>query len=163
MSIFILIYSAGVLFEGAFSLWVSEKLILLLQLETISIRMWHVLCEQFSCSCMYTNTVRNRLQLFKESTWVVKLLPCWSSCNCNDMQTYLLKIYILLLVHFLGNFLPVKPVDQRRRQMEKTFYSVCCIMGLRAGILARKISLAMTVMMESWITHYSLYPVVLTK
>ena len=36
MTIFILFSNAGVLFEGASSLWVFWKLILLLQLETIS-------------------------------------------------------------------------------------------------------------------------------
>ena len=92
--------SAGVLFEGVFSLWVFIKLILLLQLETISIWIWHVLCEQFCCSCMYTKTARKRLQLFKETTWVVKLLRCWSSCNFNDIQNYLIQIYVLAFSTF---------------------------------------------------------------
>ena len=83
--------STGNLFEGAFSLWLSLKLILLLQLETVSVGVWRVLCEQFCCSCMFNKTRRNRLQLFKETTWVVgNLLCCWSSSNFNDMRTYLL-------------------------------------------------------------------------
>ena len=44
------------------------KLVLLLPLEKISIPMCHVLWEQFYCSCIYTKTERNRLQLFKESS-----------------------------------------------------------------------------------------------
>ena len=71
MSVFILFLIAGVLFEGVFSLWVSLKLILLiLPLETISIRMCHILWEQFCCSCMYTKIARNRLQLFKETRYL---------------------------------------------------------------------------------------------
>ena len=42
-SIFILSKSAGVLYEGAFFLLVSLKLILLQLLETVSLRMCHVL------------------------------------------------------------------------------------------------------------------------
>ena len=126
--------------------------------------MWHVKGEYFFCSYMCTKTARNRSQFFKETTWVVKLLRCWFSCNFKDVQTYILQIYMpFLLVHFLGNFLLVRPVYQWRRQMEKTFYSVCCIMGSEVGILARKTRLAMRVVMESWITHYSLHPMVLTK
>ena len=70
---FILSESARVLFEEAFSLWVSLTLILKQLLETISIQMCHVLWEQFYCSWMYNKTMRNRSQLFKETTWVVKL------------------------------------------------------------------------------------------
>ena len=36
-------------------------------------------------------------------------------------------------------------------------------MGSEVGIIVRKIRLAMTVVMESWITCYSLDPMVLTK
>ena len=70
-SIFILSKSAGVLYEGAFFLLVSLKLILLQLLETVSIRMCHVLWEKFCCSCMYTKIARNKSQLVKETTWVV--------------------------------------------------------------------------------------------
>ena len=59
-------------------------------------------------------------------------------------------------MHFLGNFPLVRLVDQRRRQMEVIFYSQCCIMGSGVGILASKIRLAMTVVVESWITYYRL-------
>ena len=41
------------------------KIILLLPLKTISIRMSHILWEQFCCSCMYNKTSRNTSQLFK--------------------------------------------------------------------------------------------------
>ena len=88
MSIFILSKSAGVLYEGAFSLLVSLKLILLQLLETVSIRMCHVLWEQFCCSCMYTKIARNESQLVKETTWVVIFLCCWLACKYNDMQTW---------------------------------------------------------------------------
>ena len=47
-------------------------------------------------------------------------------------------------------------MDQPRRQMEVIFYSWCCIMGSRVGILASKIRLAMKVVVESWITYYRL-------
>ena len=67
---------------------VSLKLILLQLLETTSIRICHVLWEQFCCSCMYIKTARNKSQLFKETTWVVNFLHCWSACKCNDMQTW---------------------------------------------------------------------------
>ena len=39
--------------------------------------------------------------------------------------------------------------------MQVTFYSKCCIMGSGVGTLGRKIRLAMTVMVESQIGHYS--------
>ena len=39
--------------------------------------------------------------------------------------------------------------------MQVTFYSKCCIMGSGVGTLGRKIGLAMTVMVESRIRHYS--------
>ena len=80
--------STGVLFECALSLQVSLKLILPQPLEMISIWMCHVLWKQFCCSCMYIKTARNKSQLFKEATQVVKLLCCWSACKCNDMQTW---------------------------------------------------------------------------
>ena len=64
MSIFILSESAGILFEGAFSLWVSLKLILLQPLKTIPIWVCHVLWKQFCCSCMYIKTARNKSQFF---------------------------------------------------------------------------------------------------
>ena len=91
-------------------------------------QMWHVVWEQFCCSCMYTKTARNKSQLFKETTWVV-------------------------IAYSLGNFLYVRPVDQQRRQLEEMFYSTCCIMGSGVGGLARKIRVAMTVVLESWITQ----------
>ena len=52
-------------------------------------------------------------------------------------------------------------MDQQRRQLEVLFYFKCCIMRSWVGLLAREIRLAMTVVVESWITHYSLDPVVL--
>ena len=61
-----------------------------------------------------------------------------------------------LLIHFQGNFFAVRLVDQWKRQMEIKFYSRWCIMGSGVGILAKKITLAMTVVVESWITHCSL-------
>ena len=48
-------------------------------IRTISIRMCHVLWEQFCCLCMSIKTVRNKSQLFKETTRAVKLLRCWSA------------------------------------------------------------------------------------
>ena len=80
--------STGVLYEGVFSLRVSLKLILLQPLEIISIRKGHVLWKQFCCSCMHIKITRNKSQLSKETTWVAKLLRCWSVCKCNDMQTW---------------------------------------------------------------------------
>ena len=47
--------------------------------------------------------------------------------------------------------------------MEVTFYCRCCIVGSGVCILARKISLAMTVMVESCITNSRLDPMALTK
>ena len=85
--IYIFFKSAGVFFQVAFSLWVSLKLILPQPLKTISIRMCHALWEQ-CCSCMYAKTARNKSAIFKKTTWVVKLLRCWSACKCNDMQTW---------------------------------------------------------------------------
>ena len=118
------------------------------------------LWEQFCCSCIYIKTVRNKSQLFKETTWVVKLLHCWSACRWyTDLIFSALPAYTsALLIHFLGNFPSVRLVDQQRKQMEVTFYSRCCIMGSEVGILARKIRLAMTVVMKSWTTHYRLDP-----
>ena len=43
------------------------------------------------------------------------------------------------------------------------FYFKCCIMASEVGLLAREIRLAMTVVVELWITHYSLDPMVLTS
>ena len=59
---------------------------------------------------------------------------------------------------FLGNIPLVTLMDQWRRQMEVVFYARCCMMGSGVGILARKFRLAMTVVVESWITHYGLQP-----
>ena len=123
-------------------------------------QMCHVLWGQFCCSCMYTKTARKESQVLKESTWVVKLLCCWSACKCYDMETWFSvfcqHIPPTLLIYFLGNFSLVKPVDQQRRQLEVVFYSRCYIMGSGVGILARKISLALRGVVGSWITHYSL-------
>ena len=163
MSIFILSESAGVLFKGAFSLWGSLKLILLQALETISIWMCHALWEHFCCFCMYTKTASNNSQLLKETTSVVKftLLICLQVQWYADLSFSTLSAYIsMLLVHFLGNFPSVRLVDQWKRQMEMIFYSRCYIMESGVGILARKIMLAMTVVVESWITHCSLDPMV---
>ena len=90
-------------------------------------QMWHVVWEQFRCFCMYTKTAKNKFQLFKETTWVV-------------------------IAYSLGNFLYVRPVDQQRSQLEEMFYSTCWIMGSGVGGLARKIRVAMTAVLESWIT-----------
>ena len=43
------------------------------------------------------------------------------------------------------------------------FFSGYCTMGSRIGALARKIRLAMTVVVESDITHYSLDHLILTE
>ena len=106
--------------------------------------MWNTLCELFSCSCMYTKTVRNRLQPFKETTWVVKLLCCRCSCNFSDMETYLLQMNILAFSAFPGEFSFGKTSGPTKK-VEKIFYSACCIMGSGVGILARKTRLAMIV------------------
>ena len=84
---------------GCFFPWVSLKL-LLQPLETISIWMCCVLWKQFCHSCMYTKTVRNRSQLFKETTWVVKHSCCWSSCKCNDMQIWFSVLFGIYLHAF---------------------------------------------------------------
>ena len=55
----------------------------------------------------------------------------------------------MVLVHCLGNFLSVRPVNQLGRQVEVIFYFRCCIIGSGVGSLARKIMLAMTVVAES--------------
>ena len=100
MSIFKFSENGWVLFEVAFSLWVSLKLILVQPLETISTWMCHVSWEQFCYSCMYTKTARNESQLFKETAWVVKLLHCWSACKCNDMQTWFSVLFWHMPLHF---------------------------------------------------------------
>ena len=46
-------------------------------------------------------------------------------------------------------------------KMEVTFYFRYCIMGSGVGTLSRKTRLALAVVV--WITHYSLYPLVLNK
>ena len=61
-----------------------------------------------------------------------------------------------LLVHCLGNYFSVRPVYQWRRQLKVTFYSRSCVMGSGVVVLARTIRLAMTVVVKSQITHYSL-------
>ena len=38
--------------------------------------------------CMHIKTTRNKAQLIKKTTWVVKLLHRWSACKCNDMKTW---------------------------------------------------------------------------
>ena len=68
----------------------------------------------------------------------------------------------MLLVYCLGNFLLVRPVDQQRRQLEVTFYFRWCIMGSGVGLIARDSRLAMTVVVESWVIHYSLDLMLLT-
>ena len=96
-------------------------------------------------------------------TWIVKLLLCWSACKCNhrDLIFSALSAYTSVLwIDFLGNFPSVRLVDQQRRQIEVIFYSRYCIIRSGVGILAREIRLAMTVVVESWITHYSLDPMV---
>ena len=95
--------------------------------------------------------MRNRWQLFKETTVVVKLF-----CT-------LLAYTAAHLIYFLCKYLSVRPVDQWIRKMEVTSCSRCCIMGSGVDILAWKINLAMTVVVESWITHCSLDPMVSTK
>ena len=60
--------------KKSFFLSSKTKLLLLLQLEMISIKMCQVLWEQFCCSYIYTKAARKRSQLSKETTWVVKLL-----------------------------------------------------------------------------------------
>ena len=85
-----------------FFLSVSLKLILLQPLGTISI--CHVLWEQFYCSCLYIKTARNNSQLFKETTWVVKLLRCWSAWvqwYVDLIFSALLTYSSVLLIHFL--------------------------------------------------------------
>ena len=69
-------------------------------------------------------------------------------------------LYIFTVIR---NFLSVRPVDLQRWQLEVMFYFRCCIMGLGVGLLVRDISLAMAVVMGSWITQNSLDPTVLTS
>ena len=70
------------------------------------------------------------------------------ACKSNNMQTWFFMLCqhrtSTLLVHCLGNFLSVRPVDERRRHLEVIFYSRCCIMGSGVGVLARKIRLRMS-------------------
>ena len=84
MSIFLLSKNAGVLFKGAFSLWVSLKPIPLQPLETISIWMCHALWEYFCCYCNYTKTGSNKSQLYKETTWKMKNGPM-KKANGNEI------------------------------------------------------------------------------
>ena len=68
----------------------------------------------------------------------------------------------MLLVHCLGNFLSVRPVDQHTATgSDILFYFRHCIMEPGVGLLARRIQLAITVLLKSQITHYSLGPIVL--
>ena len=76
--------------------------------------------NSFVVSCMYTKTARHRSQLFKETTWVAKPLRHWSTCKCNDMETCSTWHGFFFLFCFV--FLLVRPVDQRKRQLEVIFY-----------------------------------------
>ena len=96
----------------------------------------------------------------------------WSTYKCNDrldsrladlISCHLLVYTSTLSVHCLGNFLSVRPMDQHERQLEVIFYFRRCILWPGVGLLARQIRLAMTVVVKSWITHYSLDPIVLTS
>ena len=61
-----------------------------------------------------------------------------------------------LVVHGLANFL----LERTARQPELVFYFRCCILGSGVGVLARKIRLTLTMVVESCIKHYSLDPMV---
>ena len=61
------------------------------------------------------------------------------------------------------NSLSAIPVDQQGRSLEVIFYFRCCIMKSGVSFLARKIRLAIIVVVKSSITHISLHPIVLTS
>ena len=93
------------------------------------------------------------IQLFKETTQVIEFyvidLPVRTMIGRLDFSA-LLAHASALLVHCLGNFFSVRPVDQWRRQLKVTFYSRCCVMG------SRTIRLIITVVVKSRITHLKL-------
>ena len=74
-------------------------------------------------------------QLLKE---IMRVIFCTSSMY--DVR--------VLLTRYMGNFLSVRPGKQRQKQSERRFCSRCCIFWSEVGVLARKIVLAMTVVME---------------
>ena len=53
-----------------------------------------------------------------------------------------------LTVHCMGNFRLVRQMDQQRRERAVRFYSRWYIMSSGVGVLARKIKLAMKVVVE---------------
>ena len=95
---------------------------------------------------------------FNETNWVLKRLHHWSACKRNNILTCLISHALsgytsAFLAHCLVSFLSVRPADQQRRQLEVILYSML-YSGSAAGLLARKIRSAMTVVVELWITHY---------
>ena len=98
----------------------------LTETKLILVPMCHVKREQLFCSCIYTKTERKWSQLFKETTWAVKLSRHWSGCKCTNIQTCfsmhcqhtpLCFWYIALF------FFSMRLVDQPRRQQEVIFTS----------------------------------------
>ena len=87
----------------------------------------------------------------------VKVLGHWSTYKFSEVQTY-----FWCFVN-KGNFLSVRPADQRPRSVEVRFHSRCYIMKSRVNTLARKIKLAIAVSVDPSIIFYSLDPMVSTK
>ena len=87
----------------------------------------------------------------------VKVLGHWSTYKFSEVQTYFWCFVDK------GNFLSVRPADQRPRSVEVRFYSRCYIMKSRVNALARKIKLAIAVSVDPSIIFYSLDPMVSTK
>ena len=114
----------------------------LTETKLILVPMCHVKREQLFCSCIYTKTERKWSQLFKETTWAVKLSRHWSGCKCTNIQTCfsmhcqhtpLSFWYIALFFFFNETSGPTK------KATGSDFYFRCCIMGSGGGLLARKI------------------------
>ena len=113
MTLFILFVITWVWFEGAFSLWASLKLILLLPLETILIRMCHISWEQFCCSCMYTKTVRADHSYLKKLLWVTDLPVSAMICRL-DFPCFV-GIYLCAFSTFPGWLFFGKTIGLTRR------------------------------------------------
>ena len=72
-------------------------------------------------------------------------MQCYTNLIFRALSAYISP----LLVHYLDNFLLVRPMDQQKTQLEVVFYLKCCIMGSVVGLLATEIRLAVTVVVKS--------------
>ena len=114
-----------------------------------------------------TEMKRNKSQQFKETTWMITTVSYWSTCKCNNMQTWFTCFFGIHLYAYStfawAGFVLVRPVDQQRQQLAVRFYAKWYFVRSGVGILARQIRLAMTRVLEPQITYHSLSPLVLTK